>query len=277
MQIMGSKIHASPTNLTDSGRAVLKRNPGSLGSLGIAISEAVEDAAKHDDTKYCLGSVMNHVVLHQTIIGLETKKQLEIAGEKADIITGCVGGGSNFSGMAAPFIADKMKGDPIRLIGVEPSACPTLTKGPYRYDFGDEAKMTPLVKMYTLGHSFEPSGIHAGGLRYHGDSPILSMLVNKKLVEAAAYHQNPVFEAAMLFAKTEGIIPAPETSHAIKAAVDEAIKCRETNKEKCIVITFSGHGHFDLAAYDAYLNGKLEDFALDTKKIDEALKECPDF
>jgi tryptophan synthase beta chain len=266
MQIMGSKIHASPTNLTDSGRAVLKRNPGSLGSLGIAISEAVEDAAKHDDTKYCLGSVMNHVVLHQTIIGLETKKQLEIAGEKADIITGCVGGGSNFSGMAAPFIADKMKGDPIRLIGVEPSACPTLTKGPYRYDFGDEAKMTPLVKMYTLGHSFEPSGIHAGGLRYHGDSPILSMLVNKKLVEAAAYHQNPVFEAAMLFAKTEGIIPAPETSHAIKAAVDEAIKCRETNKEKCIVITFSGHGHFDLAAYDAYLNGKLEDFALDTKK-----------
>ncbi|MFH1823954.1 MAG: TrpB-like pyridoxal phosphate-dependent enzyme [Candidatus Firestonebacteria bacterium] len=277
MQTWGSKVYPSPTNLTNAGRSVLEKDPNSLGSLGMAISEAVEDAATHQDTKYCLGSVLNHVLLHQTVIGLELKKQLKIAGEKPDIIVGCVGGGSNFSGLFFPFVTDKLKGEDIRFIAVEPTACPTLTKGPYRYDHGDEAKMTPLMKMYTLGHSFVPSGIHAGGLRYHGDAPILCLLVNKKIVEAVAYPQNPVFESAVLFAKTEGILPAPETAHAIKYAIDEAIKCKETKQEKCIVIGFSGHGYFDLAAYEAYLNGKLEDLALDENKIKEALKDLPEF
>lgn len=277
MQTWGAKVHPSPTNMTNVGREVLKKNPNSLGSLGIAISEAVEDAVTHKDTKYCLGSVLNHVILHQTVIGLEMQKQLKIAGEKQpDIIVGCVGGGSNFSGATFPFINDKLKGKDIRFIAVEPTACPTLTKGPYRYDHGDEAKMTPLMKMYTLGHTFVPSGIHAGGLRYHGDSPILSLLVHEKVIEAVAYPQNPVFEAAVLFAKTEGILPAPETAHAIKGAIDEAVKCRETKKEKCIVIALSGHGHFDLAAYDAYLSGKLEDVPLDENKIKTALKELPE-
>ncbi|MGQ9630810.1 MAG: TrpB-like pyridoxal phosphate-dependent enzyme [bacterium] len=276
MHAWGAEVHPSPTNLTNFGRSVLKKTPDSPGSLGIAISEAIEDAATHEDTKYSLGSVLNHVLLHQTIVGLELKKQLEIAGEKPDILTGCIGGGSNFAGFCFPFVKDKLNGRDIRIIAVEPMACPTLTKGPYRYDFGDTAQMTPLLKMYTLGHSFVPPPIHAGGLRYHGDAPLVCLLVNKKVIEARAYHQNPVFEAAVLFAQTEGILPAPETAHAVKAAVDEARRCKETKEEKCIVIAFSGHGHFDLAAYDAYLDGKLEDYEYPEDKVKEALKGLPE-
>ncbi|MFA5779650.1 MAG: TrpB-like pyridoxal phosphate-dependent enzyme [Elusimicrobiota bacterium] len=277
MQVWGGKVFSSPTNLTQSGRVVLTKNPDSPGSLGIAISEAVEDAATHDDTNYALGSVLNHVILHQTIVGLETQKQLKIAGEKSpDILIACVGGGSNFGGFVFPFVPEKLKGKNIRMIAVEPTSCPTLTKGPFRYDHGDIAKLTPLMMMYTLGHSFVPPAIHAGGLRYHGASPLVSLLLNKKIIEAVAYPQNPVFEAALTFAKTEGILPAPETAHAIKCAIDEAIKCRETKEEKCIVFNFSGHGHFDLASYDKFLSGKLEDYELPEEEIKKALGELPD-
>jgi len=276
MQTYGAKVFASPTNLTNSGRAVLKNDPNSPGSLGIAISEAVEDAATHDDTKYSLGSVLNHVILHQTIVGLETQKQLKIADEKPDILIGCVGGGSNFGGFTFPFIPEKIKGKDIKIIAVEPTSCPTLTKGPFRYDHGDVAKFTPLMMMYTLGHSFIPPAIHAGGLRYHGAAPLVSLLLNKKIIEAVAYPQNPVFEAAVTFARTEGILPAPETAHAIKCAIDEAIKCREKKEEKCIVMNFSGHGHFDLSAYDKYISGQLEDYELPEEKIKEALSELPE-
>ncbi|MCM8824243.1 MAG: TrpB-like pyridoxal phosphate-dependent enzyme [Candidatus Omnitrophica bacterium] len=275
METWGAKVYASPTNLTNAGREILKKDHNCLGSLGIAISEAVEDAATHEDTKYSLGSVLNHVLLHQTIIGLELKEQLKIAGEEPDILTGCVGGGSNFAGLCFPFVKDKMKGKNIQMIAVEPTACPTLTKGPYCYDHGDVAKMTPLLKMYTLGHTFVPPGIHAGGLRYHGDAPLLCFLVNKGIIEARAYSQNPVFEAAVLFANTEGILPAPETAHCIRSAIDEAIKCKQTKEEKCIVIAFSGHGFFDLFAYEQYLNNKLEDYAYPEEKIKEALKDIP--
>ncbi len=276
MQTYGAEVFASPSKLTHAGQEVLKKDSNSLGSLGIAISEAVEDAATHDDTKYCLGSVLNHVCMHQTIIGLEIKKQMEMIGDYPDIISACVGGGSNFAGAVFPFVAEKMKGKDIRFLAVEPAACPTLTKGPYRYDFGDEAKLMPLAKMYTLGHNFMPSGIHAGGLRYHGDSPIVSYLVNKKLVEARSYKQIPCFEAAVLFAKSEGLLPAPESSHAIRAAIDEAIICRETKKEKAIVINLSGHGHFDLSAYESYLSGKMVDVEFDQKDMDRCIKELPD-
>ncbi len=271
MQTWGAEVHPSPTNLTNAGRKILSEDPNSPGSLGIAISEAVEDAATHDDAKYSLGSVLNHVLLHQTVIGLETKKQLELIGEKPDVLIGCVGGGSNFAGLAFPFVPDKLKGQNIRLIAVEPTACPTLTKGVYTYDFGDTVGLTPLIKMYTLGHSFVPPGIHAGGLRYHGDAPQLCLLVKNKIVEAVAYAQNPVFEAAMLFAQTEGIIPAPETSHAIRCAIDEAKK----NNNNCIVFNLSGHGHFDMTAYDNYLSGKLEDYEYPVEKIREAIAKIP--
>jgi tryptophan synthase beta chain len=220
--------------------------------------------------------VLNHVILHQTIIGLETQKQLKIAGEKPDILIACVGGGSNFGGFAFPFVPAKLKGDDIKIIAVEPSSCPTLTKGPYRYDFGDIAKLTPLMMMYTLGHSFVPPSIHAGGLRYHGMSPLVSLLCNKKIIDAVAYPQNAVFESAVTFARTEGILPAPESSHAIKCAIDEAIKCRESKQEKCIVFNLSGHGHFDLASYDKYLTGKLEDYELPEEEIAQALSELPE-
>lgn len=276
MHVWGAKVHASPTNLTQSGRVVLTKDPNSPGSLGIAISEAVEDAATHDDTKYALGSVLNHVILHQTIVGLETQKQLKIAGEKPDVLIACVGGGSNFGGFAFPFVPEKLKGRDIKIVAVEPTSCPTLTKGPFRYDFGDIAKLTPLMMMYTLGHSFVPPAIHAGGLRYHGASPLVSSLLNKKVIEAVAYPQNAVFEAALTFARTEGILPAPETAHAIKCAIDEAVKCRQKNEKKCIVFNFSGHGHFDLASYDKYLTGKLEDYELPDEKIKEALREVPE-
>ncbi len=275
MHIWGADVYPSPTDLTNAGRKILAKDPETTGSLGMAISEAVEDAATHEDTNYSLGSVLNHVLLHQTIVGLETKKQLALAGEEPDVLIGCVGGGSNFAGFAFPFVPDKLQGKEIRLIGVEPTACPTLTKGSYTYDFGDSVGLTPLIMMYTLGHSFVPPGIHAGGLRYHGDAPLLCLLVHEKIIEAQAYAQNPVFDAARLFAQTEGIVPAPETAHAIKAAVDEAIRCRETKEAKCIVFNYSGHGHFDLAAYDAYLEGKLLDFEYPEEVLKKALAELP--
>lgn len=277
MHIWGAEVYPSPTERTEAGKKIRREMPDTPGSLGIAISEAVEDAAKNEDTKYSLGSVLNHVLLHQTVIGLEAKKQLEIAGEKKpDVIIGCVGGGSNFGGIALPFVPDKLKGEDIEIIAVEPAACPTLTKGVYRYDYGDTAMLTPLIKMYTLGHSFVPPGIHAGGLRYHGDSPIVCLLVNEGVITPRAYRQVPVFEAAVLFAKTEGTIPAPETAHAIKAAIDEAVRCKETGEENVILFSFSGHGHFDLAAYDRYLSGELEDYEYPEELIAEALKDLPE-
>ncbi|MCM8784501.1 MAG: TrpB-like pyridoxal phosphate-dependent enzyme [Candidatus Omnitrophica bacterium] len=271
MHIWGAEVHPSPTNLTASGRSILEKEPDSPGSLGIAISEAVEDAVKNKDARYSLGSVLNHVLLHQTIVGLETKKQLNLIGEKPAVLVGCVGGGSNFGGFCLPFVPDKLKGETIRMIAVEPTACPSLTKGLYAYDFGDTAELTPLLKMYTLGHGFIPPGIHAGGLRYHGMAPVISLLVKKGIVEAMAYSQKGVFEAGMLFASTEGLLPAPETAHAIKCVVDEAKK----NEDKCIVFNYSGHGFFDLSAYDNYLEGKLQDYAYPEEKIKEALGKLP--
>ncbi len=277
MHLWGAEVFASPTDRTESGKAVLAKDPDSPGSLGIAISEAVEHAAKSGgDTKYSLGSVLNHVLLHQSIVGLETKKQFEKIGSYPDILIGCIGGGSNFAGFAFPFIPDKKAGKDIRIIAAEPIACPTVTKGPFAYDYGDTAKMAPIVKMYTLGHDFVPAPIHAGGLRYHGMSPQISLLAAEKMIEAVALPQNPVFEAAITFARTEGIIPAPETAHAIRAAMDEAIKCKETGEEKVIAFNFSGHGHFDLSAYDAYLGGKLEDYEYPDEKIKESLKNLPE-
>ena len=275
METWGATVHASPSTVTNSGRKALELNPDSMGSLGLAISEAVEDAATHSDTNYALGSVLNHVVHHQTIIGQEAKKQLAIAGEYPDIVIGCCGGGSNFGGIAFPFLADKINGKELRAIAVEPSSCPTLTKGDFRYDFGDTAGLTPFLMMYTLGHDFMPPGIHAGGLRYHGDSPLVSQLYKDGIIEARAYRQLTVFEAAMTFAKTEAIIPAPESSHAIKAAIDEALLCKEEGKEKCILFNLSGHGYLDLAAYDDYLNGKLVDFEYPDESIKESLAKLP--
>jgi tryptophan synthase beta chain len=275
METWGGTCLASPTDRTNSGRAILAQDPNSPGSLGISISEAIEDAATHDDTKYSLGSVLNHVLLHQTVIGLELKKQLKMIGEKPDILVGCVGGGSNFAGFCFPFVKDKLDGADIRIIAVEPTSCPTLTKGEYRYDFGDTVGLTPLLMMHTLGHTFVPPGIHSGGLRYHGDAPLLCLLVHKKVIEARAYAQNPCFEAAITCARTEGFVPAPETSHALKGAIDEALRCKERNESKCIVVGYSGHGHFDLAAYDDYLSGKLIDYEYPAEKIREALAALP--
>ena len=275
METWGATVHASPSTVTNCGRKSLEINPDNPGSLGLAISEAVEDAATHDDTNYALGSVLNHVVHHQTIIGLESKKQLAIAGDYPDIVIGCCGGGSNFGGVAFPFLADKINGKKLRAIAVEPSSCPTLTKGDFRYDFGDTAGLTPFLMMYTLGHDFMPPGIHAGGLRYHGDSPLVSQLYRDGLIEAKAYPQLSVFEAAMTFAKTEAIIPAPESSHAIRAAIDEALICKEEGKSKCILFNLSGHGYLDLAAYDDYLNKKLVDFEYPDECIRESLAKLP--
>ncbi len=275
METWGAKVTPSPSDLTESGRKILAADPNSPGSLGIAISEAVEDAVKRDDSRYSLGSVLNHVILHQTIVGLETKTQLKKIGVEPDVLIGCVGGGSNFAGFVFPFFSEKKRGKKIRFVGVEPTACPTLTKGLYRYDYGDTAQMAPIVKMHTLGHTFVPSGIHAGGLRYHGDAPLLCLLHNEGFIEAVAYTQLPVFEAALLFAKTEGTIPAPETAHAIRAAIDEALKCKEAKEDKVIVFNFSGHGHFDLASYDAYMNHKLENYEHPDEAIQEALKHLP--
>ncbi len=275
METWGATVHASPSTMTNSGRKALEADPDNPGSLGLAISEAVEDAATHSDTNYALGSVLNHVVHHQTVIGLEAKKQLSMVGEYPDIIIGCCGGGSNFGGIAFPFLADKFDGKELRAIAVEPSSCPTLTKGDFRYDFGDTAGLTPFLMMYTLGHDFMPPGIHAGGLRYHGDSPLVSQLYKDGIIEARAYPQLTVFEAALAFAKTEAIIPAPESAHAIRAAIDEALICKEEGKGKCILFNLSGHGYLDLAAYDDYLNGKLTDFEYPDQSIREALSKLP--
>jgi len=259
METWGAEVYPSPTTLTNAGREILKKDPQSTGSLGISISEAVEDAMTHDNTNYALGSVLNHVVLHQTVIGLELKKQFELLDKYPDLICGCVGGGSNFSGTSFPFIQDKLLGKKpdLQVVSVEPLACPTLTKGEYRYDYGDCVGLTPLLKMYTLGHDYVPPVIHAGGLRYHGDSPLLSKLTKEGHMDALAYTQQEIFEAAMLFTRTEGIIPAPESAHGIRAAIDFAKICKKKNKKKIIVFCNSGHGHFDLKAYDDYLHNKI--------------------
>ncbi|MEW6013938.1 MAG: TrpB-like pyridoxal phosphate-dependent enzyme [Candidatus Zixiibacteriota bacterium] len=279
METWGAKVLPSPTNLTEAGRKILSENPDSPGSLGIAISEAVEDAATHNDTKYALGSVLNHVLMHQTVIGLEAKIQFEMIDEYPEVVIGCVGGGSNFSGFAFPFAQDNLKsGKETRLVAVEPTACPSLTRGLYRYDFGDTVGLTPLLKMHTLGHSFVPPSIHAGGLRYHGDAPLLCLMHDEKMIEAVAVDQKPVFEAAVLFARNEGILPAPESAHAVKVAIDEALKCKVTGEKKTIAFALSGHGYFDLAAYDKYLTGNIEDTAFteeQARKIEASLPKVP--
>jgi tryptophan synthase beta chain len=260
METWGARVVPSPSEETNSGRAVLAADPDSPGSLGIAISEAVEVAATAPDTHYALGSVLNHVLLHQTVIGLELKTQLDKVGVQPDVMVGCVGGGSNFGGFSFPLLAEKLAGRlPTRFIAVEPTAAPTLTKGRFEYDLGDQAGMTPLMRMYTLGADFVPAPIHAGGLRYHGDSPLVSLLVNEGAVEAVAYPQSKVFEAAVQFARTEGTLPAPEPAHAIRAVIDEALRCKEEGSQETIVFNLCGHGHFDLKAYDDYLSGNLLD------------------
>jgi tryptophan synthase beta chain len=275
MQLWGANVIASPSNLTDAGRAALARDPNNQGSLGLAISEAVEDAVKREDTHYALGSVLNHVCLHQTVIGLEAKEQLRIAGDYPDVVIGCHGGGSNFAGIAFPFVADKAAGKKVRIVAYEPTSCPTLTKGVYAFDFGDTAKMAPIMKMYTLGHDFMPPGIHAGGLRYHGASPLVSQLLHHGIIEAKAVHQLPCFEAAVQFARTEGIIPAPESSHAIRGAIDEALLAKQEGKPRTILFNLSGHGHVDMQAYDDYFAGKLDDYEYPVEKVKESLAHLP--
>ena len=275
MQLWGANVIASPSDKTNAGRSILAQFPDSNGSLGIAISEAVEDAATREDTRYALGSVLNHVCLHQTVIGIEAKEQLALVKDYPDVVIGCHGGGSNFAGIAFPFAADKAAGKNVRLLAMEPTSCPTLTKGVYNFDYGDTAKMAPIAKMYTLGHDFMPPGIHAGGLRYHGASPLVSQLVNAGIVEARAVAQRGCFEAAVQFACAEGIIPAPESSHAIRGAIDEALQAKEEGKEKTILFCLSGHGHVDMAAYDAYFSGQLEDFEYPETAIKESLAHLP--
>ncbi len=278
METWGATCVPSPSPDTKAGRDMLAKDPDCTGSLGLAISEAVEDAVSRDDTHYSLGSVLNHVLLHQTINGLETRKlMMEQADAYPDIIVGCIGGGSNYAGLFLPFIKDKIEGrkPDLRIINVEPASCPTLTKGPYTYDFGDVAGLTPLLKMYTLGHDFIPPPVHAGGLRYHGMAPIICHLYNLGLVEARAEHQLATFKAGVQFARTEGIISAPETNHAIKVTIDEALKCKESGEAKVILLAHSGHGHVDMAAYEAYLSGKLEDYAYPEDKVKEALEHLP--
>ena len=277
VETWGAKCVPSPSKDTQIGRDILTKDPTCSGSLGIAISEAVEDALARDDTKYCLGSVLNHVLLHQTIVGEETRKQMEKACAYPDIIVGCVGGGSNFAGQFLPWIRDKISGvkPDMRIICVEPTACPSLTKGPYAWDYGDVAGLAPIVKMYTLGHTFVPPPVHAGGLRYHGMAPIICHLYKLGLVEARAESQVGTFEAGVKFARTEGIISAPEPNHAIKVVIDEALKCRESGESKTILLAHSGHGHFDMAAYDAYLSGKLVDYEYPREMVEAALANLP--
>lgn len=276
MEVYGAEVIASPSSRTKAGREILAKDPHCPGSLGIAISEAVEEAASRSDTNYSLGSVLNHVCLHQSVIGLEAKKQLAKLDTYPDVVIGCCGGGSNFAGLAFPFIRDKIvDGAKVRAVAVEPTACPTLTRGKKAYDFGDTAGLTPLLHMYTLGHSFVPPGIHAGGLRYHGDSPLLCQLYHDGFVEAVAVGQKEVFAAAVLFARHEGILPAPESAHAVKVAIDEALACREKGEKKVILFGLSGHGHFDLAAYDAYLAGRLEDVVYSEEELSRSLAALP--
>jgi len=276
MQTWGGTVVPSPSRETQYGSKLLDADPNCPGSLGIAISEAVEDTVTHPGTKYALGSVLNHVCLHQTVIGQEAITQMEIFGEEPDVVIGCHGGGSNFAGIAFPFLGLNLtKGKKYRLVAVEPESCPTLTKGVYEFDFGDTAHMTPIVKMYTLGSEFIPPGIHAGGLRYHGASPLVSQMLSEKRIEARSVAQLASFEAAVQFARTEGIIPAPESSHAIRCAIDEALEAKREGKKRVILFNLSGHGHFDLASYDKYFAGQLSDFALPKADIDAALKDLP--
>jgi tryptophan synthase beta chain len=276
MESFGATCIASPSDTTDSGRAVLSEHPDSTGSLGIAISEAVEAAVKRDDTKYALGSVLNHVLLHQTVIGLEAQKQMEMAGDYPDIVIGCTGGGSNFAGIAFPFLGQHLReGKDVEFVAVEPSACPTLTRGQFAYDFGDTAHLTPLVKMYTLGSSFVPPGFHAGGLRYHGMAPQISHLAKLGYIKPRSYNQLECFAAGLTFAKAEGIIPAPEANHAVKATIHEAEKCRESGEPKTLLFNLCGHGHFDMQAYTDYLAGKLKDLAYDEGEAAMALAGLP--
>jgi len=278
IETWGGEVVPSPSRLTASGRRILEDDPDSPGSLGIAISEAVEEAAGRKDTNYSLGSVLNHVLLHQTVIGQEAQKQFALAGDYPDVVIACCGGGSNFGGLTFPFLYDRFTGNApkaARVVAVEPAACPTLTRGVYAYDFGDTAGFTPLMKMYTLGHGFMPPGIHAGGLRYHGDSPIVSKLVKDGHVEAQAYSQVGVFEAAVQFARTEGIIPAPESAHAVKSAVEEALAAKAEGAPRTILFGLSGHGHFDLAAYEQYLRGRLQDYEYPAEMVEKALADLP--
>jgi tryptophan synthase beta chain len=276
METYGARCIASPSNETEVGRQILKATPDSNGSLGIAISEAVEVAATNDDTKYALGSVLNHVLTHQTVIGQEAIKQLEMANDYPDIIVGCTGGGSNFSGIAFPFIGAQLRGGKkVRIIAVEPAACPSLTRGKYAYDFGDTGHLTPLVKMHTLGSTFIPPGFHAGGLRYHGMAPLVSHVKELGLIEARAYQQKTCFEAGVLFARAEGIVPAPEANHAVKGAIDEALRCREEGVSRAILFNLCGHGHFDMQAYMDYFSGKLVDQQYDESELAMALAGLP--
>ena len=275
MELYGGKCVASPSTLTESGRSELAKDPNTPGSLAMAISEAIEDALQREDTNYSLGSVLNHVCIHQSIIGQEARLQLEMVDDYPDIVIGCCGGGSNFAGIAFPFVPDKLAGRNIRLIGVEPAACPTLTKGVFAYDFSDTSGLTPIMKMYTLGHNFTPSGIHAGGLRFHGESPLVSQLYHDGLLEAVAVKQNATFAAAMIFAQTESIVPAPESAHAIRTAIDEALQAKEEGVSKTILFNLSGHGHLDLYSYDRYLSGEMEDIEFSEEDLQESLKSLP--
>lgn len=275
MQTWGAEVLSSPSNLTQAGQQILSHDPNCPGSLGIAISEAVEEAASRRDTNYTLGSVLNHVLLHQTVIGLETRKQLEKVGDYPDVIFAPCGGGSNVGGMMFPFLADKAAGKAIRLVAVEPTSCPTLTRGQFAYDYGDSVGLTPLILMYTLGHDFVPPGIHAGGLRYHGDSALVSQLYHEGILEAIAVPQLATFKAGVLFSKAEGIIPAPESNHAICAAIDEALRCKASGEPKTILFTLSGHGHFDMLAYDKYLSGELVDQDYPEEILQAALQNLP--
>jgi tryptophan synthase beta chain len=276
MNVYGANVLPSPTNTTNAGRSILAQDPNSSGSLGIAISEAVEDAAGREDTKYSLGSVLNHVLLHQTVIGLETMAQMEQADEMPDVVIGCVGGGSNYAGIAFPFMRERLvNGAKTRFVAVEPASCPTLTKGLYAYDFGDTVGLTPLVKMDTLGHTFMPPSIHAGGLRYHGMAPLISQLHRAGHIEAVAHVQSRVFEAAIQFARAEGIVPAPESSHAIRTAIDEALDAKAKGEERVILFNLSGHGFLDLGAYEQYIAGELEDYEYPANRIEEALAGIP--
>ncbi|WP_018989201.1 TrpB-like pyridoxal phosphate-dependent enzyme [Aromatoleum toluclasticum] len=281
MQTWGAEVFASPSEITQTGRDALAKDADNPGSLGLAISEAVEEAASRADTNYTLGSVLNHVLLHQTIIGLEAKKQFDKIGLYPDVVLGPCGGGSSFGGIAFPFLADKASGDKraekLRCVAVEPTSCPTLTKGQYAYDFGDASGFTPLMKMYTLGHDFMPPGIHAGGLRYHGDSPLVSQLFHEGLLEAVAVPQLATFEAGVMFARSEGIIPAPESCHAIRAAIDEALACKVTGEPKVILFNLTGHGHFDMSSYDRYFSGQLENYDYPAEAVAASLAHLPKF
>ena len=273
METWGANCVASPSTLTKAGQKILDQDPDSPGSLGIAISEAIEAAVMDEDTKYSLGSVVNHVLLHQTINGLETQKQMAIAGDYPDVVIGCAGGGSNFAGNCLPFVRDKIHGKEIDIIGVEPTSCPTMTRGPFAYDYGDSVGMGPVTPMHTLGHGFVPAPIHAGGLRYHGMAPIVSQLILDNLIRPVAVQQLETFQAGITFARTEGFISAPETDHAVAVVIQEALKAKEEGKEKTILFNWSGHGLVDMAAYEAYLSGKLTDHALAAEEIQRALKE----